>query len=315
MNSSKLIDFGNILKKSWQCVRKYKYLWLLGILTGGGLNAGSNNINYIFDSSNQKQDWQSFWQNHNFSQLSDTGKVLGASDYSLSTNMIITIAVLGFILAVVFIYLQVTARGAIISAVDEINRGENFTLGQSWRAGHKCFWRILLYTLLLMLIMIIPLAVLAIPVAIMASIRWYVPAIIVGLVFALIFIVYAIYIALIVQYGERILVIENKGPWESFITGSKFFRMNWKNVLITYLINIAIAVVAGIAIVISSLIVFSVLFGIVYGIYFINLTAAIIVAIPFGLAVFAALLIIGGILSAFQSSFVTLSYKEIKNLS
>ena len=315
MNTTKLVDFGSVIKKAWQYTWKYKYLWFLGILTGGGFSGGGNNINYLINSGSENQNWQNIFHNHAVSSSPIMGKILGATDYSISTGFIVFMSLLGLILAIALIYLQITARGAIITAVDKLDQNQHFTLGNSWHAGHKYFWRIFLFTLLLVFIILVPLAFLFTPVAIMASLRWYIPAVIVGIIFALIFVVYAIYIALIVQFGERILVLEDKGPWQSIIIGEKFFRKNWKNVLLTYLINMAVAMLAGIVVVIACLIVVGLLFGIVYGIYTANSTAAIVVAIPLGLAVLIALMIIGGIISAYQSSILTLAYKEIKNIA
>lgn len=311
MNSSKLIDFGKLLKISWQYVWRYKFLWFLGILIGGGVSTSGNNFSYLFNSNSEKQNWQNYFDSNKLDSISGAGKVLGQSNYLSSTSVIIFIALIVLVLAVVMIYLQVTARGAIISAVDKIDQNKHVSLSQSWRTGHKYFWKIFFYSVLVCLIIFVPLSFLSAPIILMATIRWYIPAIIIGMIFLLIIIVYIIYISLIAQYGERILVIENRGPWESIKAGLVFFNKNWKNVLLFYLIIVAVMLASGAALMFASLMVVGILAAIIYGIYTLSSTVAIIVSIPIVLALLILMLVISGIISSYQSTFITLAYKEI----
>jgi len=130
----------------------------------------------------------------------------------------------------------------------------------------------------------------------------------------LIFIIYAIYISISIQYAERILVLENKGAWDSIKLGTQFINKNWRNVLLTYLVLLAVMIVAGILLIIGILLVGGILFGATLGLYFINSIVAIVVAIPLALAFLIALLVINGLISSYQSSLLTLDYREIKKL-
>lgn len=313
MRSDKIVNFGELLKKAWQYVWKFKYLWLLGILTGGGASSGSSNFSLPANSWPNNNDWQNSMTGHNLTDaVPSLGKVLGASGTSLPIVLMLVIALAVFLLLILFIYLSITARGAIISAVNGIDSGKNFSLAESWHYGHKYFWKILGFSILSFLIIFVPLLFLATPVVIMAMLKWYIPAIIVGVLFLIIFVLYAIYIALSIQYGERILVLENKGSWDSIKDGMQFFRNNWKNVLLTYLILIALMIGAGTALVIGLLIVGGSLAAIVYGLYLANQTVAIILAIPLGLILFTALLAANGLIASYQSTLITLVYKEIR---
>lgn len=316
MKSDKIINFGELLKKAWQFVWKFKYLWLLGILTGGGASASTNNLSYLINSSPNTDDWQNSMSGHNLANnIPPIEKVLGASDTALTAAIIITISITIIIISLLIIYLNVTARGAIISAVNGIDRDKNFRLTESWHYGHKYFWKIFGFSIIFSLLIILPMIFLAAPVAIMVAVRWYVPAIIIGVLFLLIFVIYIIYLSLAIEYGERILVLENKGAWESITLGTQFLNKNWKNVLLTYLILIAVMIGAGTVLAVGILLVGGILFAMVFGLYFINQVTAIIVAIPLGLALFVVLLAANGIISSYRSTIITLAYKEIKSIN
>lgn len=313
MKTDKIVNFGEVLKKAWHHVWKFKYLWLLGILAGGGTSMSSNNISSLSNLNTRSKDWQNFNTDSLTSFATSAGKVLGAANTSFPIILTIIIVLAVILLLLIFIYLNITARGAIISAVDGIDKDRNISLSQSWHMGHKYFWKILLFAILVCLLLLIPLLFLATPVVIMAMVRWYIPAIVVGLLFLLLFMVYAFYITLSMQYGERILVLENKQAWDSIKLGVNFFNKNWKNVLLAYLILIALMIGAGLVLAIGLFIIGGTFFGVVFGLYFANHNAAIIVAIPLGLALFAALLVASGLISSYQSTLLTLVYKEIKS--
>jgi len=313
MKSDKLINFGELLKEAWQYIWSFKYLWLLGILAGGGISASTNNFSYFLNSGSDAKDWQSL-SNHTVANgMPSMGRVLGASDSAISAIAILVVTIVALAFCLVLIYLNITARGAIISAVDKLDLDKKFSLAESWHYGHKYFWKILGFNVLFALLIIIPTLFLAAPIIMMVVVKWYIPAVIVGLFFLLIFIVYVTYISLSIQYGERILVLENKGAWDSIKLGTQFLNKNWKNVLLTYLILIAVMVGAGTVLAIGVLLVGGILFAIAFGIYLLNQTVAIIIAIPFGLALFCALLVANGMISSYQSTLLTLVYKEIKS--
>lgn len=313
MKTDKIVDFGEVLKKAWQHVRKYKYLWLLGLLAGSGSGVSSNNFSWVMDSSSSPSNWRPESIYNLPSSIPSMGRVLGAADSTVSSVSVLIITLITLMLFVVVIYLNITARGAIISAVDKINQEKENTLSDSWKNGHKYFWRILGFSIIFALLIIVPLLFLATPVVIMVVVRWYIPAVIIGIVFLLLFIVYAIYLSLSVQYGERILVLENEGAWDSIKAGTQFLHKNWKNVLLAYLILLAVMFGAVAILAIGIILVVGTLFGIVYGVYLLNSVVAIILAIPLGLALLVAFLTASGVVSSYRSTFITLVYSEIKS--
>lgn len=318
MKSEKIINFGELLSRAWKYVWKFKFLWLLGLLAGGSAGVSGNNLSYLFNSTpnSKTKDWQSIFSGHSMaSSLPNSGKVLGVADMATPVFVMLLIFLLLLILVFLFVYLRINSKGAIICAVDRIDQDKKTSLAEAWSLGHKYFLRILGFSILYSLIIILPLLFLATPVIIMAVVRWYIPAIIVGIIFSLIYVVYAIYLALSVEYGERILVLKNKRSWESIKLGIDFFNKNWKNVLLTYLILIAVMLAAGTVLALGIILVCVILGALIYGVYLLNSIAAVIVGVPIALAFIIVMFVACGFIASFRSTILTLAYKEIVKLN
>lgn len=312
------IDFVEIIKKSFRYIFKYKYLWLLGLLAGGG-GMGFQNSGYTMSGS----DINNF---KNFEPLKKSGevsiqnigtvsgKVLGV-DSGISAGIWLAIAITILALIILFIYLSVTARGAIVSSVNKIDSGESLNFSQAWRGGYKYFWRIFLLSILLCLIIFIPILVLGGIIVGLILLKLNITAIILGILFLLVFIAFVIYLSLIVPYAERILILENVSPLKSIISGIKFFNKNWKNTLLMYLILIALNIGAGIALAIGLGIIVLVLILIGLLFYAISSILLWIYVVLAGLVVLVLLLIASGIIQSYNSTAFTLTYREIKKLT
>ena len=313
------IDFLKILKNSWSYVWKYKFLWLLGLLAGGGgLNYSGGNFSYLWNGSDTEK-LKNLPPLHGgdvaINNLPAAGRVLGGSTQD-TTLFFAIVALLILVFALLFIYLNITAQGAIIKSVERIDSDRTIKLGQSWHFGHKYFWRVLGFSLFYGLVLILlPLLVLSTPVVIFAVSSLTIPAIIFGVLFFLVYFVYVIYLALIMPYAIRLLVLEDYPVIKSITKGFHFFNKNWKNAVLMYLIILAVMTAASIVLGIALLISGGILVLIGVGMYLLNTIVGIIYTVIFGLALFIALMIAAGLISSYQSTVLTLTYRNIKALN
>jgi hypothetical protein len=115
------MDYGNLLKRSWDIVWNNKFLFILGFLAalGGGSGGGSGNSNFSFDSSDVPAEMlvqiQQFWAQY------------GA--------LVIGVICLGVIVSIILWLVRLVAQAGMISAVDRIETGEKMTFSEAFSAG------------------------------------------------------------------------------------------------------------------------------------------------------------------------------------
>jgi hypothetical protein len=117
------MDYGNLLKRSWDIVWHNKFLFVLGFLaalgSGGGSGGGSGNSNFSFDSSDVPAEMlvqiQQFWAQY------------GA--------LVIGVICLGMIVGIILWLVRLVAQAGMISAVDRIESGEKMTFSEAFSAG------------------------------------------------------------------------------------------------------------------------------------------------------------------------------------
>lgn len=312
------IDFVAIIKKAFHFVLKYKYLWLFGLLAGGS-GAGFNNSGYTMSGTDMEKlkDLNPLKNSGDVSLQnigSVGGKIMGVeSGTNIATWIVLAVVILA--LVILCIYLSVTARGAIVLSVDKIDSGQDLNCWQAWRGGYKYFWKIFLLSIIFGLIIFIPILVLGGIIAGLAFLKLTVTAIVLGLLFLLIFIIFVVYLSLIIPYSERILIIENISLTESVLGGVKFFNKNWKNAVLMYLILAALNIGASIALAIGlgTVIIVLVLIGLLF--YAINIVLVWIYGVLAGLLIIALLLTATGMIQSYYSTTITLTYREIKKLN
>lgn len=304
------IDIAKILKRAYEIVIKNKYLWLLGLLAGGGgislYNGGSG-----FSGLDQENIFKG-GEDISVNRASDlAGKVLG--DYTgITSDILMAIVIAVLIFAIIMIYLSITAKGAILSAVDEIDADKKVALGEAWRSGKKYFWRLFWLSVITSLIVFVPIAVVVgVSVALYLS-GLKVTAVIIGVLFALVFVIGLIYLSLFYPYAERMLVLENISTTQSLKDGVAFFNKNWKEAVIMYLVMIAVNIGISFVLLIVGSIIVIVLGLLGVAIYYASHVLVWIYAVPVGLVLIAILLIISGIIASYNSAVYTLTYKEIK---
>ncbi|MEW5985506.1 MAG: hypothetical protein AB1791_02630 [Chloroflexota bacterium] len=143
------MDFGSILKRSWNIVWKHKFLWLLGFLAalgsgpGNGGNRGGGPFSYQFDGGEFDFNFPSF------------GRLL--EQYA---PILIALACLGLFLGLFLWLLHLVADAGLIRAAADLDRGDPATLSSSLSAGVKVLGRLVGVNLILYLPLLLLFAVL-----------------------------------------------------------------------------------------------------------------------------------------------------------
>lgn len=303
-----------LLKESYSLVLKHKYLWFLGIFLGGGV--GSNFLNYSnnYSPSEIKQNSSGDIASLVSANVKDAGQVLGDKISTGISNAEWVIAAI-FILLIILIavYVSITAKGATTWATTKLHSGTKFGLRDAWKTGHKFFWRRLSFDIIVGASVLVIMAILAVPVILLAIFELVIPAVVLGILFGLAFFAFVIYLSLFLPYSERILFLENKKTTQAIFEGYRLFNKNWINLLLMYLILFAISIAVAIGIAFVFVISGLVVFGVGAAFYFINHVAGYVIGGLLGLLLFIALIVLGGAIQSFNWAVITLAYKEAKN--
>ena len=124
------MDYGNILRRSWDVIWNHKFMWVLGFLAAlgsganGGGGGGGGNSGYTFDESD-------------FAAAPEIMENLGAVIAAASAIILGLICFL-FVVAIVLWLVRLTAQAGMIDAAARLDAGEKVTFGEAISAGwHK----------------------------------------------------------------------------------------------------------------------------------------------------------------------------------
>lgn len=126
------MDYGKLFSRAWDTLWKNAYLILLGALAvlGKGNSGGASQSRYLFDAGDLPwNDPGSYDFGREFSTLALGGIVL----------LVLALVLFGL----VFWALGLVARGGMINAVDELERGESPSFVSAFKAGWEKGWRLL----------------------------------------------------------------------------------------------------------------------------------------------------------------------------
>jgi hypothetical protein len=301
-----------ILKRAWTILWNYRALWAFGLIlalaTAGSTGNGSNNgMQFDRDGNNPpatSQTFQEVWseitreiQNAFREGIPDaqiSGEALTAFLWVLG-GFVLLMVIIGILVAIA----RYVSEVAVIRMVDEYEAsGTKMTVREGFRLGwSNAAWRLFLINLIISL----P-AILLMLTLIGAGIGFYfsvtrgngnVTALstvtIIGFVFLLIFtvVIVSIVLRLLRNFFWRISVLEGAGVRESLRRGVELVRENWKNVGLMWLVMIGLGIVWAIA----SILLFIITLPVVV---ITAILAAVIVAVPFMLALGAFSLVLSG---------------------
>jgi hypothetical protein len=311
------MNYGEIIKTAFWITLRNRYLWFFGFFAGG-----------TFSGFNVPSGGSSGFDDNDFDRASSVPVFVaqvGQQGMFENVGLIVAIGALVLVILLVFVILSLISQGALAESVAALDRGESRRFSSAWRAGISNFWRVLGYYVLYILISLGLLLVIGIPIALLlagvfaatqsdaARIITVILAVLAGIV---LLIVVFIPLSIIWQFALREVVVRRERVIDSIGGGYRLFRRNLGKSLLVWLIQLAIWIGAGIALLILILLVGFILFlpTIILAVAGYT-TAAIVAGVVAGLILLPLVLVASGALGTFNHSFWTLAYLRLATLS
>jgi hypothetical protein len=295
------MDFGDILKRTWDITWKFKGLWVLGILAGcsgrsGGGSSGnaSNSINYQGSGSS----WPQF------------ERFVNSIDPSVWIAIGIALVCLVLLLVVVFLVLGIIGQAGLIHGFDRADEGELVTLSSAFRGGVPYFWRLFGLQLLLMV-----LGILVAIVVVAGIVVWSIVTLGIGLLCLIpllcALIPAAVALGVYIQMTQVAIVVESLDVFGGFRRAWEVVKMQPGAVIVMALILVLGGALVGLLITLPLL---ALVIPVVTG-FLVNTDASIGVGV--GLAVLGflvylpVLIVLNGILQTYIQGAWTITYRRI----
>jgi hypothetical protein len=303
------MQYGQLITRSFAIMWRHRYLWLLAIL--GGADTG---FGFRFPSAG------------NFNVPSAGGGTGGTGGSAQlpqflqdHLGVIVTVAAIVLVLALAWFLLSCITTGALVRASAEHDAERPFRFGLAWRTGLGTFWSILglrLLGLALGLAVLVLLGLLTL-FGFLAyqggqSVALAV-VVLVGVLLLLALIPAAILAGIAFILAIRAVVLEQRGAIAALGRALGLIRARLGRVLLVWLIQVGLALGAGIVVAIPVAIVGLALAGLVVGLALgVSGTAAAVVGVPLGLFLTAALILLGGLSGSYFSTYWTLAFRRLE---
>ncbi len=253
------MDYGNLLRRSWNVIWNHKFMLVLGFLAALGSGAGSgggSNSNYTADGS----EFESL-PFESFPQIADNMEAVMAGVAAVSA-IIVGLLCFFLIVAIVLWLVRLTAQAGMIDAAYRLDAGEKVTFGQAISAGWHKLGRMVGLNLVLFglffLFLIIGLLVLGLGAGVTAAgaaaSEGDVGALVGGLgagLFALIcclmcvFLLVAILVSVLYPFAQRAAVLEDRGVFASISRGWQVIRDNLGEVIVLLILFMILGFLVG----------------------------------------------------------------------
>lgn len=316
------MNYGELIKDAFWITWRNRFLWFFGFFVGGA----SAGVNLNIPSGNFGG-----FDDEDFGEPGRGGFGDAASDLDPGQWILDNLALVLFVAAVVllivvlFIVMSLISQGALAESVAALDRGEDRRFSSAFGAGVSNFWRVLGYLLLIWVISLGLLLAIGVPLALLVAVVFAVAesvgvrvltvvlAVLAGIVLLL---VVFVPLSIVWQFGLREVVVRRGGVVGSVGGGYRLFRRNLGKSLVLLLIQIAISIGAGLALLIATLLLGLILAAPALILFAADLgTAGIVAGIVAGLILLPLLLVASGALGAFNHSYWTLAYLRLTDVS
>ena len=300
------MNYGDLLSEAFRLTWRNRYLWFFGFFIAGG--GASFNFPANFGGQEVRNPF---------------GPVAGPLRW-ISDNLVLfltaVIAVV-VVLTLIFLVLSMISHGALAESVAALHRGETRGFGSAFRAGTANFWRVLGLKVLFLLIALGLMLVIFLPVvlgglaafSLTDSTGLRVLAVVLGVIFVFVaLVVVFLPFAIINQFGLRELVVSRRRITESIAGGFRLFRRNIGRSLLVWLIQLAVMLGLGIALLVVLVIFGAILLGPAIALFATErASAGVVAAVVGGLLFLVPLLVISGAIGAFNHAYWTLAYLRL----
>ncbi len=337
------MDYSALLRRAWELVRNHRALWWLGILamlTEGGGGPGVNVPSSYRPRTHETGDKSSFlWplaaaplpaslrllvsplrcQRPDLDELRDIlRRAVGSA--ALGIPLLLVVLLSAFLLALLVLYVALAAKAGLIAAVDRLDRtGRDLAFGAAFRLGQGYVWRLLGMGLLLGLAMLGAGAVLlGPPIALGVALRTpgaIIAAVGLGVIAVLALIALALYLAVLEKLASRFLVLTDCGIMNGLTAAHGLLRRRLGPTVVTWLIQVALGIAYSLATRILLLVVGVGMVAVGAGVYAVTRQIGLIAyAVVSATALLALFAFLGGLFTAFVSSYWTLAYQALGRL-
>lgn len=261
------LDYGRVIKDSLALVWRHKYLWFFGLFSGSASAFGGWSCDYNSFVTTPGQD-----------ESAAAGEIADSLATWLQAHLtlIITLVVIGLVLALAAWLWSILCHGAVVASVRDIHRGETVGFRGAFIHGRQNFRKLLPYMLLwaaLPLAILLAFGVLVTVIYILLSAIGQAGTII-GVIllvllgaalvaatvptlgmFALLGIwpVAAIFIFTVFNFGSRSVVLDGKRTIAAVKDGARLLFNNLSRAALLFLITVGISIGASIAFVFAAM--------------------------------------------------------------
>jgi hypothetical protein len=300
------MNYGEIITSAFRITLHNRYLWFFGFFVAGG--GGSFNVPANFGGREVQNPF---------------GPVAGPLQW-ISDNLVLFLTVIIsviVVLALIFLVLSIISHGALAESVAALHRGETRGFGPAFRVGTTNFWRVLGLKVLFFLIALGLILVIFLPVVLGAlaafsltdSTGLRVLAVVLGVLFVFVaLIVVFLPFAIVNQFGLRELVVSRRRITESIAGGFRLFRRNIGRSLLVWLIQLAVMLGLGIAVLVALVILGAILLGPAIALFATDhATAGVVAGVVGGVLFLVPVFVISGAIGAFNHAYWTLAYLRL----
>ena len=300
------MNYGDLLSEAFRLTWRNRYLWFFGFFIAGG--GGSFNFPANFGGEEVRNPF---------------GPVAGPLQW-ISDNLVLFLTVVIsviVVLALIFLVLSMISQGALAESVAALHRGETRSFGSAFRVGTTNFWRVFGLKVLFFLIALGLILVIFLPVVLGAlaafsltdSTGLRVLAVVLGVLFVLVaLVVVFLPFAIVNQFGLRELVVSRRRITESIAGGFRLFRRNIGRSLLVWLIQLAVMLGLGIAVLVALVIFGAILLGPAIALFATDhATAGVVAGVVGGVLFLVPVFVISGAIGAFNHAYWTLAYLRL----
>ena len=300
------MNYGDLLSEAFRLAWRNRFLWFFGFFVAGGggsfnfpANFGGQEVQNPFDPVAGPLQW-----------ISD--------NLVLFLTVVISVIV---VLALIFLVLSMISQGALAESVAALHRGETRSFGSAFRVGTANFWRVFGLKVLFFLIALGLVLVIFLPVVLGAlaafsltdSMGLRVLAVVLGVLFVFVaLIVVFLPFAIVNQFGLRELVVSRRRITESIAGGFRLFRRNIGRSLLVWLIQLAVMLGLGIALLVALVIFGAILLGPAIALFATDhANAGVVAGVLGGVLFLVPVFVISGAIGAFNHAYWTLAYLRL----
>jgi hypothetical protein len=308
------MKYDKLIRDSWTLTWRHRFLWILGVLAGGGVSLPA--FNWLPTTSGQSTSAPPL-------EVPPALAAFGQSAAAWALANIGLLVSLGILLTGVLLVLLVisfVAKGGMARATADLATGHPSSLGRAWRAGVHCFWRYvglwLVVVLAALVVAILVAAVAAVLVGLFLAngpVTGIAVGAIVGLPLLAVLIVGGVCASIIVEFAQRAIAVEDVGAIGALRSGYSLMRLHLGESALTWVINFGLTAACGAAYV-AGLVVTLIVLGAV-GVAIFAMAGIGTVTIAYiglgGLLLLLGGLLVSGISNTFFWNYWTLAYLNL----